>query len=103
MAAQRDLETQRQPTDERTPLLGASVEDEENQRPSQDRTEEDRHNEDPEDPERVNLIAPHDGEEKKKRTAGWWLWRAFWAILAILFLALFIKGWVDAKDTNVSF
>lgn len=106
MASQTDLESQRKATDERTPLLGASAEDEEATRPPpayQDRSTGDNEHDENQDPEQVYLIAPSpDEEEKPKRTTGWWLWRGFWAVLAIFVLAVFIKGWVDAKDTNVS-
>ncbi|CAI0644700.1 unnamed protein product [Colletotrichum noveboracense] len=104
MASQTDLESQRKATDERTPLLGASAEDEEATRPPpayQDRSTGDNEHDENQDPEQVYLIAPSpDEEEKSKRTTGWWLWRGFWAVLAIFVLAVFIKGWVDAKDTN---
>jgi len=39
------------------------------------------------------------GEEdvpEKERKASWYIWRGFWFVLAALFLALFIKGWIDA-------
>ncbi|GKT84419.1 mitochondrial carrier protein [Colletotrichum tofieldiae] len=100
MAAQRDLESQRKASDERTPLLGASAEDEANEQPTRDRNDENNRSEEHDDAEQVPLVTPHDGEGKQKRTTSWWLWRAFWAVLAIFFLAIFIKGWVDAKDTN---
>lgn len=35
------------------------------------------------------------------RTKWWYVWRVFWAVLGALVLALFIKGWIDADDTNV--
>ncbi|KAF4837645.1 hypothetical protein CGCSCA4_v011834 [Colletotrichum siamense] len=104
MASQTDLENQRKATDERTPLLGASAGDEEATRPPpayQDRRTGDNEHDENQDPEQVYLIAPSpDEEEKPQRTTGWWLWRGFWAVLAIFVLAVFIKGWVDAKDTN---
>lgn len=28
-------------------------------------------------------------------------WKIVWAVLAIFVLAIFIKGWIDAKDTDV--
>jgi uncharacterized membrane protein YraQ (UPF0718 family) len=34
--------------------------------------------------------------EKKVRKASWYIWRIFWFIIAILILAAFIKGWIDA-------
>ncbi|KAF9877047.1 hypothetical protein CkaCkLH20_05313 [Colletotrichum karsti] len=102
MATQADIENQRQPSDERTPLLRTSADDEEpNQQSSRDRPNGDNDHGENQDPEQVYLIAPSpEEEEKPQRTTSWWLWRAFWAILAIVVLAVFIKGWVDAKDTN---
>lgn len=42
-------------------------------------------------------------QENDKKPTSWYLWRIFWAILAALVLAVFIKGWVDADgDVNVS-
>jgi hypothetical protein len=42
-------------------------------------------------------------EQKSKKQASWYIWRAFWAIVATLVLAVFIKGWVDAGgDVDVS-
>ncbi|KAI8231119.1 hypothetical protein K4K54_000243 [Colletotrichum sp. SAR 10_86] len=79
MASQTDLESQRKATDERTPLLGASAEDEEATRPPpayQDRRTGDNEHDEHQDPEQVYLIAPSPDEEEKP------------------------KRWVDAKDTN---
>lgn len=47
---------------------------------------------------------PHpDQQENEKKSARWYLWRAFWVIAAALVLAVFIKGWIDADgDVNVS-
>jgi len=42
--------------------------------------------------------------EKRVRKASWYIWRVFWFIIAVLILAAFIKGWVDAGgDVDVSF
>ena len=40
----------------------------------------------------------HDQDQKvpEPRRASWYIWRAFWLILAALVLTVFIKGWVDA-------
>ncbi|WDK12663.1 hypothetical protein CGRA01v4_03943 [Colletotrichum graminicola] len=100
MAAQRDLESQRKTSDERTPLLGTSAGDEANQQHARDRGDDDDRSGEHEDVEQVPLIASQDGEGENKRTTGWWLWRAFWVVLAVFFLTIFIKGWIDAKDTN---
>lgn len=65
--------------DEQTPLLaGQQQESESDQPPEYDETDE------------------QDVPEKRKRKASWYIWRGFWFILAALFLALFIKGWIDA-------
>lgn len=47
--------------------------------------------------EQAALLEP----QPKPRTKWWYIWRAFWVILGALILALFIKGWIDADDTNV--
>lgn len=46
--------------------------------------------------------ADQDIPELKRRRASWYIWRVVWAIFAALVLAVFIKGWVDAGDVNVS-
>lgn len=39
----------------------------------------------------------------EKKPPSWYIWRIFWAIVAALILALFIKGWIDAGgDVDVS-
>lgn len=50
--------------------------------------------------EEAALLEPPQNETK--RTKSWWFWRILWTILAALFLAIFIKGWVDARDVDVS-
>lgn len=50
--------------------------------------------------EEAALLEPPQSESK--RTKSWWFWRILWAVLAALLLAVFIKGWVDAKDVDVS-
>lgn len=73
----------RSPSTEETPLLASQVEE------SRDVHEED--------------ALPVQPETEAKRTKGWWFWRIFWTILAALVLAVFIKGWVDARDVDVRF
>lgn len=54
--------------------------------------------------EAAALLEPQgDGNEEGKRggQVGWWLWRIFWVLLAAAILAVFIKGWIDARDTDV--
>lgn len=67
---------------EQTPLLASQVED------GRDEHEE------------AALLEPPQNESK--RTKGWWFWRVLWAVLAALLLAVFIKGWIDAEDVDVS-
>jgi hypothetical protein len=30
-----------------------------------------------------------------------YVWRGFWAVVALLIVAVFVKGWIDADDVNV--
>ncbi|CAE6457032.1 hypothetical protein ACGC1H_003200 [Rhizoctonia solani] len=70
-----DLEnTQR--TDERTPLLQS------------ERTANEH--------EQAALIEP----EPEPRTKSWYAWRVFLALLGVLVLGVFIKGWIDADDVE---
>lgn len=42
-------------------------------------------------------------EPEKARSKTWYYaWRGFWVILATLVIAVFVKGWIDADDVNVS-
>lgn len=50
--------------------------------------------------EEAELLEPPQSETK--RTKSWWFWRILWAVLAILVLAVFIKGWIDSDDVEVS-
>lgn len=50
--------------------------------------------------EEAALLEPPRNEAR--RTKSWWFWRILWAVLAALLLAVFIKGWVDARDVDVS-
>lgn len=50
--------------------------------------------------EEAALLEPPQNESK--RTKSWWFWRGLWAVLAALLLAVFIKGWIDAEDVDVS-
>jgi hypothetical protein len=75
MAVEADSENQPVETvnasNEETPLL--------NDRPSDDGPADDE-----------------DDQKPKEKKASWYIWRAFWTILAALVLALFIYGWVEA-------
>ena len=87
MAVAEDTEAQvgeRNAHDEQTPLLAG-------QQPETDAPPEYEDTDEEEVP------------EKKGRKIGWYIWRGFWVVLAALFLALFIKGWIDAGgDVDVS-
>lgn len=68
---------------EETPLLAAAHDD------GRDEHEQDA------------LLEP-EPQSESKRTRSWWFWRILWAVLGALVLAVFIKGWIDAKDVDVS-
>lgn len=70
------------PYTEETPLLASQGEEDRNEH------------------EEAALLEPPQNEAR--RTKSWWFWRVLWAVLASLVLAVFIKGWVDAKDVDVS-
>jgi hypothetical protein len=38
-------------------------------------------------------------ESSKRREYGW---RGFWIVVAILLVALFVKGWIESDDVDVS-
>jgi len=59
------------------------------------------HDEGRDEHEQAALLEPPQSESK--RTRSWWFWRILWTVLAALVLAVFIKGWIDAKDVDVSF
>ncbi|KAL1862598.1 hypothetical protein VTK73DRAFT_6734 [Phialemonium thermophilum] len=45
-------------------------------------------------------IDPEEPAAPRQRTKSWYAWRAFWTVLGALVLGLFIKGWIDADDTE---
>lgn len=49
--------------------------------------------------EQAALLEPP--QDESKRTRSWWFWRILWAVLGALVLAIFIKGWIDARDVDV--
>lgn len=86
MALESDPERAHQRATEQTPLLTE-------QEPvpiEEDEEEEEVHSEPAE-------------ETPKKRSKSWYAWRIFWAIIAALIIAVFVKGWIDADDTEVCF
>lgn len=49
-------------------------------------------------------VSPKPQHEEATRDQSAWkrsAWKIVWAVLAIFVLAIFIKGWIDAKDTDV--
>ncbi|CAE6440909.1 hypothetical protein RSOLAG1IB_09836 [Rhizoctonia solani AG-1 IB] len=46
--------------------------------------------------EQAALLEP----EPEPRTKSWYAWRIFWAILVVVVLGVFIKGWIDADDVD---
>ncbi|KAK8010165.1 hypothetical protein PG990_009130 [Apiospora arundinis] len=112
-----DLETQDQPGgSERTPLLQQHEQYQHQQKkapltlvpphPIED-THDDASNgpsrapnEGDEQHEAAALLEPQPHESPRQRTRSWWFWRILWAVLAALVLAVFIKGWIDAKDVE---
>jgi hypothetical protein len=95
MTHDEDVERASQKNDERTPLLKtipphAIEEDQEVAAPEDRQSPRDEH-------EEAALLEP----PPQRRSKWWYAWRIFWVILGALVLALFIKGWIDADDTNV--
>lgn len=42
-------------------------------------------------------------EPDKTSSKTWhYVWRSFWCLFALLVIAVFVKGWIDADDVNVS-
>lgn len=80
MAARRDLENG-STSDERAPLLAPQ-----------------RVEEDPALPEEAVAAKPQ-SEASKRREYGW---RGFWIVVVILVIAVFVKGWIEADDVDVS-
>ena len=50
-------------------------------------------------PEEEELAPKPQSEASKRREYGW---RGFWIVVAILVIALFIKGWIESDDVDVS-
>ncbi|EMR62517.1 putative mitochondrial carrier protein [Eutypa lata UCREL1] len=102
MAVNSDPESQRG-SDEQTPLLGdrRTSETEEQQQHEQQHEQtpllEEQEPPPRDEHEEAALLEP---PAPGKRTWGWWAWRAFWTILVAVILAVFIKGWIDADNTN---
>jgi hypothetical protein len=94
-------EVERSPkSDERTPLLegsGGGVEAAQNDQASERTLLNGRESPDDEHEEAALLEPP-----PQPRTKWWYIWRAFWFVLAALVLAFFIKGWIEADDVEVS-
>lgn len=104
-----DLENQAQAANaERTPLLAQYQQQQQQTQLAPRPTEPDAENhnrssepnEGDEQHEAAALLEPQPQELPKQRTKTWWFWRILWTVLAALVLAVFIKGWVDAKDVD---
>lgn len=96
MSHRKDVERSPKNT-ERTPLLEESRQNDDDQ--ASDATLQDGQRSPRDEHEEAALLEP---QPRPQRTKSWYIWRAFWFILVVLVLALFIKGWVDSDDTNVS-
>jgi uncharacterized membrane protein YraQ (UPF0718 family) len=83
MAFRPDVEANTKP-DERAPLLA---------------NESSRHDA---EAQPVDNEAEPDKPAVVARNWQWYAWRGFWAVLIILVLAVFIKGWVNSEDVDVS-
>lgn len=81
MAERRDLENASTP-DERAPLLAPQRSDGGVATP----------------PEEEPAVRPQ-SETSKRREYGW---RGFWIVTVILVIALFVKGWIESDDVDVS-
>lgn len=82
MPARRDVENGTTP-DEREPLLARASPQDPANRPSE-----------------ADDATLSDQEESTKRRA--YGWRGFWIVVAILIIAVFVKGWIEADDVDVS-
>ncbi len=84
MAVENTPATERSPrrVDEETPLLVAT-----------DSQSEHAH---------ADADADKKDDEPEPKQLGWWLWRGFWTLVALLIVGVFVKGWIDAgSDVNV--
>jgi hypothetical protein len=70
--------------DERAPLLGHQRSEGANASSSSSQEE---------------AIPKPQSEASKRRAYGW---RGFWVVVAILIIAAFVKGWIEADDVDVS-
>ncbi|KAJ4361484.1 hypothetical protein N0V95_001821 [Ascochyta clinopodiicola] len=80
MVARRDLENG-STSDERAPLLAPSRSENVGAAPT----------------EEEELAAKPQSEASKRREYGW---RGFWIVVAILIVALFVKGWIESDDVD---
>lgn len=83
MASHRDVESG-PAVNERAPLLGQQRPEEPNTASSEESDEE---------------IPKPQSEASRRREYGW---RGFWIVVAILIVAVFVKGWIEADDVDVS-
>ncbi|KAM5343519.1 hypothetical protein ACJ41O_012056 [Fusarium nematophilum] len=45
-------------------------------------------------------LEPQEEPTPEKRPQSWYAWRIFWAVLAIVVIGVFVKGWIDADETD---
>ncbi|KAF5009282.1 hypothetical protein FDECE_4494 [Fusarium decemcellulare] len=45
-------------------------------------------------------LEPESEPTPEKRSHSWYAWRIFWAILAAIVIGVFVKGWIDADETE---
>jgi hypothetical protein len=84
MAPHQDVEAG-PAADERAPLLGHQRSEGANASSSSSQEE---------------AIPKPQSEASKRRAYGW---RGFWIVVAILIIAAFVKGWIEADDVDVSY
>lgn len=54
-----------------------------------------------EDDRSVRSDAESTPQEPEARPRSWYAWRIFWAVIAIVVIGVFVKGWIDADETEV--
>jgi len=87
MTNESDIENQRAGADEETPLLRSDGRQPVDSAPDAE----------PDSAEFSDQTSPPPEEDKKReRRFSWYFWRIFWFIVAVLIIAVFVKGWVDA-------
>lgn len=53
-------------------------------------------------PEHSESASPSSDEaSQQRRSKGWYAWRIFWLLVLAVVIAVFVKGWIDADETDV--